>query len=170
MIKQFTHISDPEIKTIAAKQLAGLCIRTNLAQNQNFEIWSRFMPQRSSIPNQIGASLYSIEIFDEVENFHAFTAHTLFTKWAAVEVSTTDKLPEGISTLNLVGGLYAVFIFRGKQVHANAFFEAIYTQWLPQSGYQADHSRAQFEVMGEKYKRDDDTSEEEVFIPIREKL
>jgi AraC family transcriptional regulator len=154
MIKQFTHIADPEIKTIAAKQLAGICIRTNLAQNQNFELWSRFMPQRSSIPNQIGASLYSIEFFDEVENFHAFTALTFFTKWAAVEVSITDKLPEGISTLNLVGGLYA----------------AIYTQWLPQSGYQADHNRAQFEVMGEKYKRDDDTSEEEVFIPIREKL
>jgi AraC family transcriptional regulator len=38
--------------------------------------------------------------------------------------------------------------------------------WLPDSGFELDN-RPHFAVMGEKYKRDDDASEEEIWIPVR---
>jgi AraC family transcriptional regulator len=48
---------------------------------------------------------------------------------------------------------------------ASAFFQHIFSEWLPNSDYRlAD--RAHFEVLGEKYKNNDPSSEEEIWIPI----
>lgn len=38
--------------------------------------------------------------------------------------------------------------------------------WLPASDYNLDN-RPHFEVLGEKYKNNDPTSEEEIWIPIK---
>ncbi|TQE66329.1 GyrI-like domain-containing protein [Leptospira noguchii] len=41
----------------------------------------------------------------------------------------------------------------------------IFQEWLPNSGYKLEH-RPHFELLGSKYKNNDPTSEEEVWIPI----
>jgi AraC family transcriptional regulator len=65
-------------------------------------------------------------------------------------------------------GLYAVFNYKGDQTNAVSFFNIIYTEWLPNSDYQLDN-RPQFEILGEKYKNNDTSSEEEIWIPIKKK-
>jgi AraC family transcriptional regulator len=70
--------------------------------------------------------------------------------------------------LEIPEGLYAVFHYKGDQKNAADFFRKIYTEWLPNSGYVLDH-RPQFEILGGKYKTNDPNSEEEIWIPVKEK-
>lgn len=50
----------------------------------------------------------------------------------------------------------------------NRIFICIFSDWLPKSDYELDE-RPHFEILDEKYKNDDPNSEEEIWIPIRNK-
>ncbi len=121
------------------------------------------MPRRREIQNVIGSELYNIQI--NPENFD-FQPNTPFTKWAVVAVSSFDNIPDGMETLEIQEGLYAVFNYKGNQANVAVFFNSIYTEWLPNSDYVLG-SHPQFEILGEKYKNNDPNSEEEIWIPIK---
>ena len=121
------------------------------------------MPRRKEIQNAVGSDLYNIQI--NPENFD-FQPNTPFVKWAAVAVVNFEVIPDEMETLEIPEGLYAVFNYKGAQSNAAAFFNSIYTEWLPSSGYELD-KRPQFEILGEKYKNNDASSEEEIWIPIQ---
>jgi len=63
-------------------------------------------------------------------------------------------------------GLYAVFIHTGAASTAPKTFEYIFETWLPNSEYLLDN-RPHFEILGGKYKNEDPSSEEEIWIPIK---
>ena len=159
---------EPRIITIPEKKLVGKRIWMSLSANQTAELWQSFMPRRKEIRNKLNAELISIEVYDQSLDFKDFNPTTEFEKWAAVEVSEFDTVPAGMETLILTEGLYAVFIYRGAANNSASFFQYIFGTWLPQSGYILDQ-RAHFEVMGEKYKGNDPTSEEEIWIPVKQK-
>jgi len=121
------------------------------------------MPQKNEIQNAIGSNLFNVQI--NPENFD-FDPKTPFIKWAAVAVTNFEVIPKGMETLQIPEGLYAVFQYKGDQSNALAFFNAIYTEWLPSSNYLLD-SRPQFEILGSKYKFNDSNSEEEIWIPVK---
>ena len=91
-----------------------------------------------------------------------------FEKWAAVAVSSVDPSPAGMDTLRL-NGTYAVFDFQSTPAEFGNAIQYILSIWLPQSDYQLDE-RPHFELLGEKYKRNDPLSEEEIWIPIRKRV
>ncbi len=156
----------PEIKTFPTTKFIGKNLSFTYANYRAFELWSSFMPRRKEIQNSVGNELYNIQI--NPENFD-FNPNTPFVKWAAVAVSTFNFVPEGMETLEIEEGLYAVFNYKGDQSNAAAFFESIYTQWLPNSEFDLD-TRPQFEILGEKYKNNDPNSEEEIWIPIKKRF
>jgi AraC family transcriptional regulator len=45
-------------------------------------------------------------------------------------------------------------------------FQWIFNQWLPNTIYEFDN-RPQFEILTDKYKRNDVNSEEDIYIPIK---
>jgi AraC family transcriptional regulator len=152
------------IQELEDKTLVGKSLNMSLVDNRTAELWKSFMPHRNEIPHIVGTDLYSLQIIDPLDVI-THNPNAVFTKWAAIEVSKIDALPEGMSEFKLVGGLYAVFLHKGP---ANAFretFQYIFENWLPNSKYKLD-SRPQFEVLGEKYKNNEPDSEEEVWIPI----
>jgi AraC family transcriptional regulator len=156
----------PIIETLAEKKLIGKRIRMRLSDNRTGELWRDFMPRRKEIKNSVNADLLSIEIYDRSLDFRYFDPDTEFEKWAAVEVTDFDTIPENMETHVLTGGLYAVFIYKGDANDFQSTFEYIFRTWLPHSDYVLD-DRSHFEIMGEKYKLNDPNSEEEVWIPIR---
>jgi AraC family transcriptional regulator len=158
----------PRIETLAEKKLIGKQIRMRLSDNRTGELWRDFMPRRKEIKNSVNADLFSIEIYDRSLDFKDFNPDTEFVKWAAVEVTDFDTIPEHMETFILTGGLYAVFIYKGDGNDAQSTFEYIFGTWLPNSDYILD-DRPHFEIMGEKYKLNDPNSEEEIWIPIRVK-
>ena len=154
---------NPTIKTFPTTKFIGKNLSFTYADYRAFELWSSFMPKRKEIQNAIGSELYNIQI--NPDNFD-FQPNTPFVKWAAVAVTSFDFVPDEMETLEIQEGLYAIFNYKGDQSNVAAFFNSIYTEWLPSSGYQLD-SRPQFEILGEKYKNDSPESEEEIWIPIK---
>lgn len=154
------------IKTFPKTKFIGKNLSFSYSDYRAFELWSSFMPHRNEIQNTINTALYNIQV--NPENFD-FKPNTPFVKWAAMAVSTFDCVPNGMETLEIPEGLYAVFHYKGDQSGAASFFNQIYSVWLANFDYELDH-RPQFEILGEKYKNNDPNSEEEIWIPIRKKV
>jgi AraC family transcriptional regulator len=156
---------NPRIKTLPTTKFIGKNLSFTYSDYRIFELWSSFMPHRKEIQNAIGSELYNIQINPDTFDFQPTTP---FIKWAAVAVTFFDFVPDGMETLEIPEGLYAVFHYKGNQTNVAEFFNSIYTQWLPNSDYELD-TRPQFEILGDKYKKDDPTSEEEIWIPVKMK-
>lgn len=155
----------PEIKTLETKKLAGKQLQMSFVNNRIPELWRSFMPARKDITNSIGTELYSVEVYDPLF-FDNVNPTATFSKWAAVEVTDFSDVPADIETLTIPGGLYAVFLYKGPASAGVQLYQYIYSTWIPASDYQLDH-RPHFAVMGEKYKHEDPSSEEEIWIPIK---
>lgn len=158
---------NPEIKILAEKQLVGKKITTSFSTNNTVELWKSFMPRRKEIKNNIGEELYSMQIYPPM--FYAnFNVNNTFEKWATIEVTDFNDVPVEMETFVLVGGLYAAFQYKGLNTDTK-IFENIFSSWLPNSPYAID-DRPHFEIMVEKYKNNDPNSEEEIWIPIKNKV
>lgn len=155
----------PKIKTLTEKKLLGNSIEMSFVEDKTFQLWSGFMPNRKEIKNVLNSNLYSLEVYDE-NHFDNFDPAKSFQKWAAVEVSDYSTIPDGMQTLTVPNGLYAVFLHAGPTLEAHKTYRSIFVEWLPNSEYTVD-DRPHFAVMNEKYKKDDPTSEEEIWIPIK---
>ena len=155
----------PKIQLLPSKTLLGKRLKMSFSNDRTGELWRSFMPYRKDILHKIGIDLYSMQIFDAMPDFKS---DATFEKWAAVEVSAIETIPEGMETYTLQGGLYAVFLHQGPASAFQKTFGYIFEEWLPNSEYELD-DREHFELLGEKYKNNDPDSEEEVWIPIRPK-
>ncbi|MBG6111282.1 AraC family transcriptional regulator [Flavobacterium sp. CG_23.5] len=156
---------NPRIETLPEKKLMGQRMTMSLSNNKTRELWQNFMPRRKEIQNYIGTNLYSMQIYDSLY-FNNFDPKTEFEKWATIEVTDFDIVPAELETVTVPSGLYAVFTHKGDASMAPKTFEYIFTNWLPNSDYLLDN-RPHFEILGEKYKNNDPTSEEEIWIPIQ---
>ncbi len=140
----------------------------SLVNNKTGELWRSFMMQRREILNAIGIELYSLQHYSDTSYFENFNPANPFEKWAAAEVPDFDSVPEGMETFTLKPGLYAVFLHQGAASSGPKTFQYIHTNWLPNSDYLLDN-RPHFEILGEKYKNEDPSSEEEIWIPVKPK-
>lgn len=91
----------------------------------------------------------------------------LFVKWAAVEVTDLDVVPEGMQSYSLAGGFYAVFDHRGPATDTSTI-RSVFGEWLPNAEYVLDN-REHFEVLPENYDPFDPDAHEEYWIPVRPK-
>jgi AraC family transcriptional regulator len=158
-------IMQPRIEKITEKKLVGKRLRMSLSENKTSELWRSFMQRRNEVRNAIGVDLFSLQVYDSLY-FTEFNPNAEFEKWATVEVTDFDSVPDEMETFTLANGLYAVFVHKGATTTGPETFQYIFGTWLPNSGYTLDN-RPHFEVLGEKYKNDDPDSEEEIWIPIK---
>jgi AraC family transcriptional regulator len=154
---------DPVIKILPKKKLIGKRIKMTLADNKTLELWKSFMPRRKEIRNNLTTELFSIRLYERSSDLSDFNKE--YEKWAAIEVTDFETIPDGMETCTLIGGLYAVFLYKGLSTDTK-IYQYIYGTWLPISDYSLDN-RAHFEILGEKYKNNDPSSEEEIWIPIK---
>jgi AraC family transcriptional regulator len=157
---------DPRIVQSQERLLAGMRRRMSFSKNATVALWQTFMPRRQELQSRVGNEYYSLEVYDDAAHFKNFDPSREFSKWAAVEVSGATPLPEGMETLRVPAGKYAVFPYKGSEQDAQKAYRYIFTEWLPASGYTLDH-RPHFALMGEKYRRNDPASEEEIWIPVK---
>jgi len=157
----------PRIETINDKKLVGKRMTMSYANYRIGELWGSFMPRRKEITNNLSNDLISLVVYAP-NHFIDFKPTNQFERWATVEVENFNNVPDELETYNLSSGLYAVFNYKGMSSGAAAFFQYIYSEWVPNSEYILDN-RAHFEVLGENYKNNDPSSEEEIWIPKKEK-
>lgn len=155
---------EPRIINSESKILVGLFQNMSLVRNSTAELWMTFMQRRGELVNRVSTDLYSLQVYP-ANYFSSFDPNANFVKWAAAEVAEGAAIPNGMSSMQLPGGTYAVFDHKGANDPSGAF-RYIYTQWLPDSGFQLD-DRPHFERLGPRYKNNDPESEEEIWIPVR---
>ncbi len=158
---------EPEIRILTKKKLVGIHRTMSLTNNTTRDLWKEFMSRRREVQDVIGAELFSMQIYN-AGYFEKFNPDSEFEKWAAVEVANDFSIPDGMESFVLGGGLFAVFLHTGSASSGPELFRYIFGIWLPGSEYTLDH-RPHFEILGEKYKNDDPESEEEIWIPIKDK-
>jgi len=159
-------MQQPKIININDRKLIGSFIQTSLADNKTRELWQGFKPQVKNIKNKANTDFYSVQVYGNDFGIQPFTPQTVFEKWAAVEVSNFDNIPESLDPFKLSGGDYAVFIYKGTPQEFHKMASYIYGEWIPKSKYQLDN-RPHFEIIPEHNKPNDPNAEEEVWIPIR---
>lgn len=152
----------PRIETSNEKKLVGLSLPMSYAANTTGLLWQKFMPRRKEITNNVSGDLISLQIYPPGFDFGP---QTQFEKWAAVEVTDFDHVPDQMKTFVLPGGTYAVFDYKGSS-NDTRIFQYIFMEWLPKSGFTLDN-RPHYEVLGAKYKNASPDSEEEIWIPVR---
>ncbi len=156
----------PRIENLSKKKLIGKQLTMSLADNKTAELWRSFVPRRREITNNLTNDLISMQVYMPA-HFADFKPANEFIKWAAVEVSDFDQVPDEMETFTLPGGLYAVFDYKGSG-NDPRIFQYIFGTWLPGSAYDLD-DRPHFEILGDRYKNNDPASEEEIWIPIKSK-
>lgn len=155
----------PRIELLKTKKLIGSKLKMTLTQNKTDLLWGGFAPRIKEITNRVDMNKISMQILNS--NFYVnFNPNKEFEKWATVEVSAFNAIPNHMETFTLNGGLYAVFDYKGSRANTH-IFQYIFSNWLPNSEYQLD-DRPHFEILGEKYKNNDPNSEEEIWIPIKQ--
>ena len=159
-------LSDPDIRNKNGYTfLAGMFRPMTINRNSTTELWRDFMSRRGEIPPVRPDLLWSVQFYPP-GYFRRFDPDTEFERWAAQEIEGPESLPAGIDLLVVPPGLYAVFSFCGSIAAASEVFGHIYSNWLPSSPFDID-DRPHFELLGPKFDRDSDTSEEEIWIPVR---
>lgn len=147
--------------------LVGLQATMSLAHNTTMQLWQAFGPLRRTILNKSNRGSYSVQCYADDFMTTPFTPETKFVKWAAVAVTTENDIPNQLEVLKIPKGKWAVFPYKGTTRDFGAFAQYIYSQWLPNSGYQLD-DRPHYEFMPEDYLGPNNPqSEEEVWIPIK---
>lgn len=149
------------------RKLIGLSQEMSLIDNGTFNLWKNFRGRSKEVLNRSSDDFISLQEYP-IDYFKAFSPANRFVKWACVEVENLDFIPEKMDSLLVESSLFAVFNYKGTTQSAQAFFQNIYGEWIPNSDYNLD-DRPHFEVLGAKYKNNDPDSEEEVWIPIKEK-
>jgi len=138
----------------------------SLAEDTTAKLWQRFMPRRGEVSNRVADEYVSLQVHDgRAAEF--FTPESMFDKWALVEVSADDEIPDGMESYAMNGGLYAVFIHEGPASTAPETMRFIFSEWLQKPEYELD-AREHFEVLPEGYDPQDPEAREEVWIPIRQ--
>jgi AraC family transcriptional regulator len=122
-------------------------------------LWKKFMPRRKELVNSVNDEFIALQVYSDFNNFE-----NSFDIWACVAVSTLDDIPQGMKSLIIPEGEYAVFLQKGMD--AASTYQRIMTEWLPNSKYKID-DRPHFQVMGEMYKNGSPDSEEDFYVPIK---
>ena len=156
---------EPRVENLSKKKLVGERLTMSLTNNKTSDLWQTFMPRRREINNTVTSEMISMQVYHEPLRLGDLNQE--FEKWAAVEVYNFQNVPEKLDTFTLNEGLYAVFHYKGLNTD-NSIFIYIFGTWLPNSDYLLD-DRPHFEILGEKYKNGDPNSEEEIWIPIKQK-
>lgn len=156
----------PRILNSEQRKLIGIRLTMSFADYKAGELWKSFMPRRKEINNCLSNDLISMTVYNPTP-FLNFSPSNEFEKWATIEVSDFDNVPSEMETFTLAGGLYAVFDYKGLNTDSSVF-NYIYGEWIPNSDYDLDN-RPHFEILGDKYKNGDPESEEEIWIPIKQK-
>ena len=159
---------DARIETLPETKLVGIAASMTPATDTTPALWRALMPRRHEIADRADPAHVSMRVYDDptLPVPELFSAQSSYEKWAAVEVTGSAAVPDGMRSYVIRGGLYAVVRHTGP---ASAFVDTlrrIFTEWLPASGYALD-AREHFERLPPDWSASDPDAWEDIWIPVR---
>ncbi len=141
--------------------LAGLGTRYDCNDKAGIPAqWQRFSAHLGHIPGQVGAAAYGVcSNFDSEGNFDYL---------CAVEVRDISGLGPALTHLRLESRRYAVFAHRDHVASIGGTWNAIWSQWLPGSEYEAPDAPV-FEKYGQAFNPATGLGGFELWVPVKKK-
>jgi AraC family transcriptional regulator len=127
-------------------------------------LWRRLIPHLGHIPSQVGGDLANVT--------YGVCAHGddqgNFDYLAGVEVREASDLPSDLASLRLPAQRYAVFRHAEHISTIRKTMRAIWTAWLPASGYEAADA-PMFERYGPEFRPRTGEGGFEIWLPVKAK-
>ncbi|RPF53275.1 GyrI-like domain-containing protein [Aquisalibacillus elongatus] len=124
-------------------------------------LWEDFNQVSHQIPNLVDTHVgYGL-----IEFPRDWQLGNRFLYTAAVAVSDTEEVPEGMVVKEIPAQEYAVVRFKGTLTEVGKGFNYFYNEWLPESGYKKSGA-FEYEYYGKDFKGDEPESILEVHFPI----
>lgn len=121
--------------------------------------WQRFVPYLGSVSGQVGNVAYGVCCNgDDAGNFDYV---------CGVEVKDFSGVPQDWSKVQIPAGRYAVFAHRGHISDIRRTHDAIWSKWLPASGYEAANA-PNFERYGDDFDGQTGMGTVEIWIPLKD--
>jgi AraC family transcriptional regulator len=126
----FPKLESPRIETLPPFRLVGLVERYDCKSPAGIpDQWQRFFPFLGNISHQVGKEAYGVCYnFDDAGKFDYMTG---------VVVKKQEGSPFGLVQMELPQQKYAVFGYGGHISEIRAVISSIWTDALPESGYEA---------------------------------
>lgn len=150
---------EPQIVDQPGFIVIGMHYHGRNEQNEIFQMWQALGARMPEIPQVINPEI-AYGLSDNVDHDTGE-----FDYVAGLEVREGTALPEGMVQWEVAGGTYAVFPCTLPTL--GEVFDAVYSTWLPKSGYQRADG-PEVERYDEHFDPQDPDSQLEVFIPIRQ--
>lgn len=154
-----------EIRHLNPITLIGMSMEMSLSDNRTVDLFKTFMPKKGVVSDVLNTDVLDVKVYP-VNYFSEFDFDRRFVKWAAVEVREGATVPEGMETMQIKGGMYAVFTVPatvGPEV-----FQYIFSEYIPKSMYALD-DRVHFDVLGESYQKREEGAKQELWVPVKRK-
>ena len=166
MIPQF--VSEPKFLSREAFYLVG-CEKYTKLTSAIGKAWETLKKYEAEIPNRVNpCTKYGFEDYSR-----DFSPETMqFYYMAAVQVSSLDNIPHGMTGKTVPASDYAVFTVKGCNANGEIgkAFRYIYDEWLPNSEYDfSDVICGDFEFYDERWDCSSAESEIDIYLPIRKK-
>jgi AraC family transcriptional regulator len=160
----------PTIITIEEKKVAGLGARfisILSPDNNNWavipKLWHEFTKRKDEISGRLSqADIGLCEPVSPDKRTHPDECFYL----ACTEVSNFDDIPEGMMSMSIPAGRYAVFVHKGNLDELGHTYRYIYGSWLHASKEEL-RDAPDFECYSERFKDGSEDSELDIYIPIR---
>ena len=148
---------EAKIKIVDEFKAVGISYFGNNENGEIIKLWAAFNSRYMEIKNK---SQYGITygICDDMPD-----SECRFHYVAAAEVDNLESIPEGMKTIVVPKGKYAVYTFKDTLDKLGKFYEDLFTKVMPEAGYELD-MRPQFELYDERYMKN---GEFDLYMPIK---
>ena len=163
----------PQIQEIEEVVVIGLKAKFNgaMAENANNheiipDLWKNFYKRMDEIKNREGQETYGVIMIDpdkpadQKENLHENLIYL-----AGVKVSSSAKIPKGMSTYTIPKAKYGIFEHAGPVKNIDQTLNYIFGTWLPQSKFKTP-DRANFERFPANYDPQSEKAKMEFCLPL----
>lgn len=142
-------------------QLIGIEERDFMMSDNLMELWKKFLQVEGEIPNQAAKTQYGISYATKEFDPKTMKGYNYFV---GLEVSSLDKVPDGMLTHIVPAASYVVFDHHGPVETIPKTYEYIFGPWMKISGSKPAETDT-FEVYGERFDNPDDPVVE-IWVPI----
>jgi len=151
------QIMEPKFVSLPAFTLVGMMMRVKPQGKVPGQLWDEFGPRMDEIRHVTGSAM-SYGLTDNMD-----MGSGEFDYMAAMQVSSAEDIPTGMTAYDVPAQTYAVFPCTIPTLRD--VFDQIYGVWLPSSGY-ARTDGPELELYGETFDPRDPAAVFGVYIPV----
>lgn len=149
---------EPTIVEKPGFKVVGMKYRGQNEHGEIPQLWGQFVPRLGEIKHGVGRG----ESYGVMDNFDE--ASQEFDYLAAVEVDSTDDLPDGLLGWEVPAQTYAVFTVQFSSIMEG--YKYAYETWLPKSEYQRVPG-PEVEFYPETFYPEDGSSQLQLWVPVK---